>query len=243
MGMPGNANFAVAHSTHPYIAMLHHDDIYRSDLLEKWAAVLDRHPDVGFVFNPYGVYQSDFIYDHPFKEEKLDGRWFLEKHLFPHWGCPVRGTAMVRRSCWDELGGMRTEFGLLADVDMWMRLARHWSVGYVPEPIITMRQERPDYYPDIYTGKDRFWERQRFLYEIHAMNRLEYYGNRSMAGKYKLWEYKVKLGIETCKWLCYAIVRKKSNMLLTSAEGATPYDPWPLRFFRRVLIMIVSEIQ
>lgn len=39
MGMPGNANFAVAQSGRPYIALLHHDDLYRKDLLEKWAGV------------------------------------------------------------------------------------------------------------------------------------------------------------------------------------------------------------
>ena len=36
MGMPGNANFSVAQSDRPYIALLHHDDLYREDLLEKW---------------------------------------------------------------------------------------------------------------------------------------------------------------------------------------------------------------
>src|ERR1700693_4368630 len=33
MGMPGNANFAVARSDRPYVALLHHDDLYREDLL------------------------------------------------------------------------------------------------------------------------------------------------------------------------------------------------------------------
>lgn len=50
--VPGNANFAVAQSGRLYIALLHHDDIYCKDLLEKWADVLDRHSDATFVFNP-----------------------------------------------------------------------------------------------------------------------------------------------------------------------------------------------
>src|SRR5713101_6992251 len=97
MGMPGNANFAVAHSDRPYIALLHHDDLYRSDLLEKWAGVLDRHADVAFVFNPYGVFESDFIYEEPMPGECFDGKWLLERYLFARWGCAVRGTAMIRR--------------------------------------------------------------------------------------------------------------------------------------------------
>ena len=65
MGMPGNANFAVAQSDRPYIALLHHDDFYRKDLLEKWAGVLDRHSDAAFVFNAYGVFESDYVYQEP----------------------------------------------------------------------------------------------------------------------------------------------------------------------------------
>src|SRR5438445_9426258 len=159
-GMPGNANFAVAQSDRPYIALLHHDDLYRKDLLEKWAGVLERYWDVGFVFNPYDVPNAEHHYGERFSSERLDGRYFLEQHLFKKWGCPVRGTAMIRRSAWDAIGGMREQFNLLADVDMWMRLSRIGAVGYVPEPVIEPRHQRPDYYPDIYIGKHWHWKRQ-----------------------------------------------------------------------------------
>lgn len=241
MGMPGNANFAVAQSVRPYIALLHHDDLYRKDLLEKWSGVLDRHRDAAFVFNPYGVFKSDFIYKEPMPGGCFDGRWLLKQYLFARWGCVVRGTAMIRRDAWERVGGMREQFGLLADVNMWMRLAMRWRVGYVPEPVITVRQERPDYYPHIYSGKQWSWQRIKFLYEIHGANRLEYFGNKSLYGRYKQWEYRVKVSFETCKWLCYAIVKKKPGMLLTSDEGATRYDLWPLRFFRKLLIYYFGE--
>ncbi|MHB0981554.1 MAG: glycosyltransferase family 2 protein, partial [Thermoleophilia bacterium] len=80
-GMPGNANFAVAQSDRPYTALLHHDDLYRKDLLEKWAGVLDRNSDAAFVFNPYGVFESDFIYEEPMPGECIDGNWLLKKYL------------------------------------------------------------------------------------------------------------------------------------------------------------------
>jgi glycosyltransferase involved in cell wall biosynthesis len=240
-GMANNANFAVNHSTRPHIALLHHDDVYRPDLLKKWEGVIVRHPDVGYVFNPYAVYDSDYIYDHPFKNEKLEGNWFLKNHLFPRWGCPVRGTAMIRRTCWDTLEGMRSQFGLLADVDMWMRLARQWPVGYVPEPVIIVRQERPDYYPDIYTGKQWSWARRKILYEIHGKNRDEYYGTTSMVGKLAHLKFRGRVSLDIAKWLCYAIVRRKTYMLLTSNEGATSYELWPLSSVRNVLIFVLNK--
>lgn len=238
MGMPGNANYAVAQSDRPYLALLHHDDLYRNDLLERWAGVLDRHQDAAFVFNPYGVFESDFIYEEPMPGECINGTWLLEKHLFAKWGCVVRGTAMIRRDSWEQVGGMRDEFGLLGDVDLWMRLAMRWSVGYVSEPVITVRQQRPDYYPEIYKGSSWSWRRQRFLYDIHASNRLAYLNLNTLPGRLHWWEFRLKLSYETTKWLSYAVVRRKRAMLATSGEGATPYDLWPLRLYRTLLTKV-----
>lgn len=235
LGMPGNANFAVAQSTRPYVALLHHDDLYRKDLLEKWAGVLDLYSDAAFVFNPYGVFESDFIYESSMPGAKIDGRWLLEKHLFAHWGCVVRGTAMIRRDAWTQVGGMREQFGMLADVDLWMRLAMKWPVGYVSEPVITVRQQRPSYYPDIYKGVSWSWRRQRFLYEIHSSNRLDYLNLNSLGGRLRWWRFRFKLSFETTKWLVYALVRKKPDIITSSPESVTRYDLWPLRVVRHML--------
>jgi glycosyltransferase involved in cell wall biosynthesis len=235
MGMPGNANFAVAQSARPYIALLHHDDLYRKDLLEKWAGVLDRHPDIAFVFNPYGVFESDSVDPILMPSECIDGNWLLEKYLFPWWGSVVRGTAMIRRTAWDQVGGMRDQFNLLADVDLWMRLAMRWPVGYVPEPIITVRQQRPDYYPDIYMTRSWSWPRQRFLYEIHALNRLDYLDLNAPWGRLQWWRFRLRLSLETSKWLIYSVVRRKPEMIASSHESVTRYDLWPLRVLRSIL--------
>jgi len=237
LGMPGNANYAVSNTDRPYIALLHHDDIYREDLLEKWATVLERYPQVGFVFNPYGVYESDYIYQEPMPGELIDGEWLLNNYLFPRWGCVVRGTAMIRRNAWVELGGMRECFGLLADIDLWMRLAMSWPVGYVAEPVITVRHARPSYYPDIYTGKDWSWRRQVFLYEIHAANRLEVLPMNTVGGRLKWWRFRIRLNAETTKWLTYAVIRKKWLMIENRAQSETPYDFWFLRAYRQILGM------
>ncbi|OGU16581.1 MAG: hypothetical protein A2076_02580 [Geobacteraceae bacterium GWC2_53_11] len=222
IGMPGNTNYAVSHTSRPYIALLHHDDLYRKDLLEKWTGVMERHPDVGFVFNPYGVFESDSVFDHPFRNEKLDGRWFLEKHLFHYWGCPVRGTALIRRDAFEAVSGMREEFGLLADIDLWMRLARNGPVGYVPEPVIIVRHDRPEYYPDIYTGKSWSWCRKYFLYEIHGRNREEYYSGIRL--RCEMLKFRFKVTVETIKWLGYAVVRNRPDMFLDSGKNTSTYE-------------------
>jgi glycosyltransferase involved in cell wall biosynthesis len=241
MGMPGNANHAVAQTERPYIALLHHDDIYRRDLLERWVGVLVRHPEVAFVFNEYGVYQSDYVYREDMPGECIDGHWLLDHYLLPRWGCPVRGTAMIRRSSWEHVGGMREQFGLLADIDLWMRLAMRWKVGYVAEPVITVRHERPDDYPEEYKGSTWSWPRQRFLYEIHAANRLMYWNLANLADRLKWWAFRIKLSLETTKWLFYGVVRNKPGMITTSHDSITAYDVWPLRPLRWALQKLYSE--
>lgn len=246
LGMPGNANFAVPHSTRPYIALLHHDDLYRADLLERWVGVMVRHEDVGFVFNPYGIPDSDLVHKHPlhpFAGERLDGLRFLETVLLPHWGCYVRGTAMIRRRWWVALAGMRERFGPLADVDFWMRLAAVTAVGYVSEPVITTRHARPSYYPDIYQAKGWSWIRQRYLYEIHAANWQAYCATRGFSGHIKWWLFRFRLSVETAKWLAYAAVRKRFEMIAESGESNTPYDQWWLRVFRAGLVLVCSGIR
>jgi glycosyltransferase involved in cell wall biosynthesis len=234
LGMAANANFAVEHTTRPYIALLHHDDLYRSDLLEKWAGVFERNPDVLFVFNYYGRYGRADMYTQPLVGERIDGRFFFQ-YMLRFWGCPVRGTAMIRRSAWDRLGGMREQFGLLADIDLWMRLSRLGAVGYVHEPIITVRQNRPDYYPSIYKAEGWSWDRQRILYEIHAVNRLETMARTSLADRLRWWVFRYRLSVETLWWLVYAVVKRKRTLIASCHRGETPYDLPVLGILRRLL--------
>jgi glycosyltransferase involved in cell wall biosynthesis len=235
LGMAANANFAARRARRPFLALLHHDDLYRPDLLEKWHGVMLRHPDVAFVFNAYARYGSSFVWALPGADEWLPGQPFLEQHLFPVWGCPVRGTALIRRADFDAVGGMREEFGLLADVDLWMRLAARGAVGYVPEPLIAVRQERPADYPEAYQNGVWSWSRQRCLYEIHAQNRLEYFDQGTLRGRRALLAFRTRLSLETAKWLCYAWVRGRRQMLHGAPESVTLHDqPW-LRWFRALV--------
>jgi glycosyltransferase involved in cell wall biosynthesis len=235
LGMAANANFAVAQTSRQYVALLHHDDLCRRDLLEKWVGVLERHADVVFVFNHYGRHGRVEMYTVPIEVERMEGRVFCDTYLLPSWGCPIHGTAMIRRAAWERVGGMRERFGLLADVDLWMRLARIGAVGYVPEAVIEIRQDRPSYYPDIYKAEQWSWERQRILYEIHATNRLETLDFDSPRDRLRWLRFRWRLTRETLHWLAYAVVKRKGGLLTTSDRGATPWDLPGLDLLRRLL--------
>lgn len=240
LGMAGNANFAVAQMGQKYIALLHHDDIYREDMLAEWAAALDRCEDAGFVFNPYQTHGTTRVDRIAMPSDCVSGGWFLRKRLLRGWGCPVRGTVMMRRSAWAEVGGMRANFGLLADVDLWMRLAKEYKVAYVDKPLIAVRHRRPDYYPKTYSGKEWSWERYRLLLEIHAANTRAAFNASRMSSLRWLW-FRIRASTETAKWLSYAIVRHKWPMLRDCTASATNFDLAPLRWYRSAVHWIVHH--
>ncbi|MFM7837920.1 MAG: glycosyltransferase family 2 protein [Chitinophagaceae bacterium] len=241
LGMPGNANFAVQQVTRPYIALLHHDDLCRPDLLEQWLSLFLQEPQLVFSFNAYKIFGTDKIYAEPLSSGSLSGETFLSRYLLPRWDCPVRGTAMIRRTAWQQAGGMREQFGLLADIDLWMRLSRQGRVGYIAEPLITVRQDRPEGYPDEYKEGQWSWKRQRILYTIHAQNRLMGLTSHSLRS-FVSWNYfRYRLNKETFKWLLYALIRGKSKMRSELMDSATPYDYWWLRIFRRLVHSVFNS--
>lgn len=240
LGMAGNANFAVEYSNRQFIALLHHDDVYGYDLLEEWYKKISINDNVGFVFNLYGLYGSSTNEISEFNDSILNGRFLLRKYLLARWGCPVRGTAMIRRSAWNAVGGLRIEFGLLADVDLWMRLCRTYNVGYVNKPIIMVRQNRPENYDELYSENIWSWKRRGILYKIHIKNNEETLNLNSCQGLTLWMKFKFRLNLDVGKWLMYAVVRKKWYMITTSLDAETKCDMILLRVIRRCLITVTN---
>lgn len=232
LGMAGNANHAVRLARGEYVALLHHDDLYAPSLLRRWAELLDRHPSAGFVSNAYAVYGSSRVDVHPFREIN-PGREILERHMLPLFASPVRGTAMIRKRCWDAVGGMRLQFGMLADVDLWMRLAERYDVAYVAEPLIMVRHDRPEDYPGAYSGWS--WSRLRLAHELYGLNHEEHYGTRSPAARLVQARYRMRVNAEIARWLAYAIVKRRQDMLRSSDEVASRYEYRVTRALRRAL--------
>lgn len=234
LGMAGNANFAISLCERPYIAILHHDDLYAPNLLERWLEVMQTDHRISFVFNAYRVDGTSIVHREAVASDSVDGLEFLEKYLLARWGCPVRGTAMIRRDAWIRVGGMREKFNLLADVDLWMRLSVLGRVGYVSEPLVVVRRMRPENYPEEYTTSGWSWRRQRILYEIHGENWRDFLVDRPLRRVRWLY-FRYRVSLESIKWLLYGVLRRKAGMISESQEGATGYDLLPLRAFRFML--------
>jgi glycosyltransferase involved in cell wall biosynthesis len=241
LGMAGNANFAVGLAAGDYIALVHHDDIVAPTLLEKWLKVAVESGSIGFVFNDYDVRgEASHATEGIRFDRRMDGKRFLCTHLLGRWGCPVRGTALINKSCFDAVGGMREEFSLLADIDLWMRLAARWDIGYVSEPLMRIGWTRPSDYPEDYTAFS--WRRLRILFEIHATNFGAVAPSGPISRRFAWWMFRSRVSAEAAKWLVYAVVRRKRAMLIRAREGANEYEWWPVRTLRKVIADIGQAV-
>ena len=154
--MPGNLNAAIVEARGEYIANLHDDDIYRSDLLAKWSAALDRHRSAAFVFNSYLARLADGrerVYGIQMPE-CLSGREFLRRVYLKGWGSPVFGTVMARRACYEAVGPFDPRYSISSDIEMWVRLASRYDVAFIDEPLITVTAREPNH---VLVGH-RWWE-------------------------------------------------------------------------------------
>jgi glycosyltransferase involved in cell wall biosynthesis len=153
--MPGNLNAGIAEARGEYIANLHDGDMYRSDLLEKWASALDRYPRAAFVFNQYEASDRHgrklYTIDMP---DCMNGHEFLRRIYVTQWGCPVFGTVMARKACYDAVGPFDSRYSFHSDIEMWVRLAFRYDVAHVPEPLIHVTAREDTH---IMGGK-RWWE-------------------------------------------------------------------------------------
>jgi glycosyltransferase involved in cell wall biosynthesis len=191
--MPGNLNAGVSAATGDYIANLHDADVFHPALLQKWEASLDRHASAGFVFCGVSAGDEAETDEGPERTQRLnrstvvfqraqrtvylhdvepltDGRVFFEQHLLHATYSIVWGTVMARRDVYKKLLPFDSQFGFISDVDIWMRMCRHYDVAYVREPLIHL--------DDSPTSERKFdWKRTETLRRIQRVNIERFYSD------------------------------------------------------------------
>jgi glycosyltransferase involved in cell wall biosynthesis len=147
-GIYGNANDGIAAASGELIGVFHADDLYLPNMIEREVAWLQRHSEAGAVFC------SDVFVDGAGREagrlelppevrgeEPLDYTTVLNALLT--YGnvflrCP---TALVRARVYREVGTYRDEeFKNSSDIEMWLRIARHYPIGILEEHLLLYRR-------------------------------------------------------------------------------------------------------
>lgn len=127
-----------------YVFFLDSDDILLGNAIEKAIKVMDKHPEVAFCYGQaYLMDEKRRIFGLRRQRGRQSyvrkGIWEIEKATADGNYIPT-STIMVRRTCLSKVGFFDNAFHSGSeDFELWVRLARSYSVAYIAEPLVKYR--------------------------------------------------------------------------------------------------------
>jgi len=128
---------AIAESSAPYLGWVDSDDLLTPTALEETSAVLAAHQEVGLVYTDYVVIDEDGKVKGygrrcriPYSKERL----LLDLITF-HF-------RLMRRSVFDQAGGINASFELAMDYDLCLRLSELTEIRHIRKPLYRYRDHQ-----------------------------------------------------------------------------------------------------
>jgi len=128
-------NVAILRATGEYIAVLDQDDVWLPTKLERQVAALDASPEVGLCYTNFEMIDAEGRRIGP----GFDGG--AETYLELLHGCCINASSvLLRRSALAASGLFEPFYVGTQDYDMWLKIARHFPLRYVPTVECLYRQ-------------------------------------------------------------------------------------------------------
>lgn len=138
-GLPASRNTAIRSSDSEFIALLDADDVWMPNRLTESVAVLKAQKDVGLTYglvtliNPEGCTIETWSGNRGNAEGQIASQIYMRKIELP---CP---TVTFRRKCVDDIGFFDETMRATEDRDLWLRIALHYSVAFIPVILASYR--------------------------------------------------------------------------------------------------------
>lgn len=147
IGHRANWNRCLELSRGKFITILPDDDAMLRDNLESKVDVLSRNPGVGLVHSKFHVIDNDGrIIIHNTGKGKTAGRVgdaidVGHEVLAAMLACNIicESTVLFRRECYERLGGFSSQVNFAFDWEYWMRITKHYDVGFVAKSLVKCR--------------------------------------------------------------------------------------------------------
>ncbi len=145
LGHLRNYNKGIGLSRGRYVWLISADDrLRRPYVLERYIRLMERHPEVGYVFCPaIGIEEGretgllpQFFYGN---QDTIFKRSRFALTLVGSGGGIASPSAMARKDCYTKLGFFPLDMPHLADLYLWCMWALQYDVAYVAEPMVNYR--------------------------------------------------------------------------------------------------------
>jgi glycosyltransferase involved in cell wall biosynthesis len=145
LGLVGNWNRCIDLASGEYIIIFHQDDIMYPDNIKLKVEFLDKDHAVGFVHSDidYITENGDVVAVHwvsqPTDNRLIKGEEFFAKVAVEGRNPVACPAVVVRRACFDTIGYFDERLPFTVDLEMWLRLAAHYPVGYIAAKLVAHR--------------------------------------------------------------------------------------------------------
>ena len=133
LGGARNSTRLVQNGTAPYVALLHDDDRWSPEFLERRVAFLEANPSCGLVFSSCEFIDDSGSVVHRFDVDLEDGiqerKQFLRSLYMTNMICIP--TVLVPRRAYEAVGPEFNDSVLFYDYELWLRIASKFDVGYL----------------------------------------------------------------------------------------------------------------
>ena len=129
-------NLALKQATGDFIAFLDSDDVWAPDKLEKQLAVFRANSEVDIVHGDEATINEQGSVVSLQNMRRYSGR--ITRYLLADNSVSIT-TALVRRRCFDEMGGFDTSVGVADDYELWLRFSARYCYQYEPGIVASYR--------------------------------------------------------------------------------------------------------
>lgn len=146
LGMVANWNKCLEQSTGDYVCIFHQDDVMSEKNLEEKVALFKADKNIGLIYSDTVIIdQKGKVNSHhwfnlldPNVDFIRPGKAFFDL-MFENLNIVCCPSVLVRRECYEKVGGFDIRLPFSCDMEMWMRISLFSDVAYISKPLIQYR--------------------------------------------------------------------------------------------------------
>jgi glycosyltransferase involved in cell wall biosynthesis len=163
-----------------YVLLLSADDLLTPGALERAVRLLDENPKVGMVHGDAIVFSSDRplpeprAVSNPWGYEIIEGSDQIKRTVVEGHNLIATPTVVARSSIQKRVGGYQVELPHTGDMEMWLRLALHGSVGYIEADQAYYRKHSSNMHRQYNNSHIKDWRIQLSTFDYFFDNHADY---------------------------------------------------------------------